>query len=335
MTNEFKTVGVAGIAYDVCGIGNAIVDVLAHVSEDFLIAEAMPKGNMQLIDADRAESIYGKLQNCLICSGGSVANSMAALASLGAKVAFMGRVRDDELGKIFRHDMRSIGVTFDTKAATEGKPTARCLVCVTPDAERTMNTFIGACAEIEASDIDETCIQASGMLYIEGYLWDQPSAKVAIRHAIQTAKIAKRKVALSLSDVFCIDRHRAEFEEIVHQYVDVLFANEAELVALTGIQDVHAAAQTLGEKVHVLAVTLGARGVLVVANGVVEHYMADVIDNVVDTTGAGDLFAAGFLFGLTQGESLADCADIGHACAGLIIQQIGARAQQPLSALVA
>lgn len=335
MTNEFKTIGVEGITYDVCGIGNAIVDVLAQVSDEFIAQEAMPKGNMQLIDADQAESIYSKLQNCAICSGGSVANSMAALASLGARAAFMGRVHDDELGKVFRHDMRSIGVAFDTPAAKQGKPTARCLVCVTPDAERTMNTFIGACAEMEASDINEACIKSSGMLYIEGYLWDQPAAKAAIRHAIQTAKIAKRKVALSLSDVFCIARHRDEFEEIVHQYVDVLFANESELVALTGIQDVQLAAKTLGDNVHVLAVTRGAHGVLVVANGAVEHYPADVIDTVVDTTGAGDLFAAGFLFGLTQGESLADCADIGHACAGQIIQHIGARVQQPLSLLVA
>jgi len=331
---EFKTTGVAGITYDVCGIGNAIVDVLAQVDDAFVSAEKMPKGSMQLIDTDVAEDLYQKLSGCTVCSGGSVANTMAALASLGARAAYMGRVHDDELGHMFRHDMRSTGVAFDTPAAVSGKPTARCMICVTPDAERTMNTYIGACAEIEPSDIDDARIQASGVVYVEGYLWDQPAAKAAIRHAVHTAKIAGRKVALSLSDVFCVERHREEFHEIIHQYVDVLFANETEILALAQVDDVHLAAKHVGEKVRVLAITQGERGVLVVSDGQVTHYHADVIDHVVDTTGAGDLFAAGFLFGLTQGESIADCADLGHCCAGVIIQQMGARVPYSLATLV-
>lgn len=335
MRTEFKTVDVDGLEFDVCGIGNAIVDVLAQVEDDFIASETMLKGGMQLIDTDRAEDLYNKMSGCTVCSGGSVANTMAGLASLGARVSYMGRVHDDELGHMFRHDMRVSGVAFDTPAAQSGKPTARCLICVTPDAERTMNTYIGACAEIEPRDIDDARIKASGVIYIEGYLWDQPAAKDAIRHAIQTAKIAGRKVALSLSDLFCVERHRAEFNQIIHEYVDVLFANESELLALAEMSDVKQAAKLVGEKVHVLAVTQGMQGVLVVADGEVLHYPADIIDNVVDTTGAGDLFAAGFLFGLTQGESFADCADLGNCCAGVIIQQMGARAPHPLLELVA
>jgi sugar/nucleoside kinase (ribokinase family) len=335
MRSEFKTIDVAGIEFDVCGIGNAIVDVLAQVDESFIISQQMHKGGMQLIDTVRAEYLYDSMSGCTVCSGGSVANTMAGLASLGARVAYMGRVHDDQLGQMFRHDMRSCGVAFDTRAAQQGKPTARCLICVTPDAERTMNTYIGACAELDPSDIDEERIKASGIIYIEGYLWDQPAAKDAIRHAIQTAKIAGRKVALSLSDLFCVERHREEFNQIIHEYVDVLFANESELLALAQLSDVKQAAKLIGARVRVLVVTQGAQGVLVVSDGVTAHYHADVIDEVVDTTGAGDLFAAGFLFGLTQGESLADCADIGNCCAGVIIQQMGARASQPLAALVA
>lgn len=260
---------------------------------------------------------------------------MAGLASLGSRAAFMGRVHHDELGKIFRHDLKSIGVAFDTVPAQQGKPTARCMICVTPDAERTMNTFIGACAEMTPEDIDDARIKASGLVYVEGYLWDQPQAKAAIRHGVQTAKIAGRKVALSLSDLFCVERHREEFKEIIHQFVDVLFANEAEILALTQKDTVEEAAQAIAPSVRLLAVTLGARGVLMAHEGDMIHAEADYIDNVVDTTGAGDLFAAGFLHGLTQDMLLDECASLGNRCAGEIIQQVGARPQISLKSLVA
>ncbi len=334
MKHEFET-SKQDVQFDVCGIGNAIVDVLALVEDDFITTHAMPRGGMQLVDTQQAETIYDAMSNCTECSGGSVANTMAGMASLGARVAFMGRVHDDELGKIFRHDMRSVGVAFDTPAVGEGKPTARCLICVTPDAERTMNTFIGACAEMTPQDIDEVRIKASGIVYVEGYLWDQPAAKAAIRHGIQTAKIANRKVALSLSDLFCVERHRGEFNEIIHQFVDVLFANEAEILALTQLEDVKEAALQVGKNVRILAVTLGGRGVLVVCDGEIIHVTADALDVVIDTTGAGDLFAAGFLYGLTQGWKLDACAELGNRCAGEIIQQIGARSQHSLKLLVA
>lgn len=330
---QYKTKG-TNVQYDVCGIGNAIVDILTKVNNDFLAAENMPKGGMSLIDAKQAEAIYGKLGQCTECSGGSVANSMAGLASLGARTAYMGRVHDDQLGNIFRHDMEAIGVTFNTPAAKEGKPTARSFICITPDGERTMNTYLGACTEFAPSDIDESIIQKSGIIYIEGYLWDQPNAKAAIRKALEVAHAAGRKVAFTLSDTFCVERHREEFTLLLPD-IDILFANEGEAKALTGATEFGEIEKFLGEKGKLCVVTRSEKGAVVIEGKNRWEVGGEKVMRVMDVTGAGDLFAAGFLFGLTRGWNYDSCAKLGNRCAAEIIQQIGARSLQPLDRFVA
>ncbi len=322
-------------AYHVTGIGNAIVDVLAKVDDHFLERETIHKGTMTIVDAVRAESLYDKLGECVECSGGSVANSIAALASLGAKTAYIGRVADDALGKIFSHDMKSIGVRFVSKPASGGKPTARCLVCVTPDAQRSMSTYIGACAELTPEDIDIKLIQDSAVIYIEGYLWDQPAAKDAIRMAISAAKQAGRKVAFTLSDVFCVERHRPDFLALVENDIDVLFANEAEACSLFVANDLDDAVAKMSRRVETVVTTRSGDGAIVMAGGKRYAISAEHVSRVVDTTGAGDLFAAGFLYGFTQGWDIERSTRLAHRCAAEIIQQIGARAMKPLKRLVA
>lgn len=334
MIKEYETEG-KKLEYEIVGIGNAIVDILAMVDDQFLRAENLNKGAMTLIESDRAESLYQKLGQCAECSGGSVANSMAALASLGAKVAFIGRVHDDQLGHIFRHDLRSVGVDFDTPSAMSGKPTARCLVCVTPDAQRTMNTFIGACAEMEPSDIDVKRVGNSGMIYIEGYLWDQPAAKEAIKTALKAAKEYDHKVAFSLSDTFCVDRHRNDFLDLIRHYVDVVFANEAEALSLAESKDVGDAEKILSSMADIAVITRSEKPAIILHAGKRLEVTGEKVLHVTDTTGAGDLFAAGFLYGLTRGWNLEAAAKLGHRCAAEIIQQIGARALKPLKRLVA
>jgi sugar/nucleoside kinase (ribokinase family) len=324
-----------GTRFDVTGVGNAIVDILARVDDAFLAEQQMPKGGMSLIDAARAEALYAALGQCTECSGGSVANTVAALASLGARTAYMGRVHDDTLGGIFRHDMRTTGVSFDVPAAKTGLPTARCFVCVTPDAERTMNTFLGACTEFAPEDVDEAVIAESALLYLEGYLWDQPAAKEGIRKAIRAAKGAGRHIAFTLSDTFCVERHREEFRALLKSDIDILFANEHEAKALAQQENLAEASKWIASQVKLLVVTRGAEGADVWLNGDGFHVEAEPVQRVVDLTGAGDLFAAGFLYGLSRGESLREAAQMGHRCAGEIIQQIGARAEQPLNRLVA
>ncbi len=326
---------VGNAAYDVTGIGNAIVDVLARVEDDFLTRENLRKGAMMLIDAPAAEAFYGKLGQCRECSGGSVANSIAALASLGAKTAFIGRVRNDDMGRIFRHDMQGIGVHYPTPQVDGGSPTARCYVCVTPDGERTMNTYIGACAELEPEDIDDTLITSSAVTYIEGYLWDQPAAKEAIRKALKLARGAGRKVAFSLSDVFCVERHREEFHTLLASGIDIVFANEQEATALYMKNDLSDALAMLGERVPLAVVTQGADGAYVVTGSSQTHVPGSFVREVVDTTGAGDLFAAGFLYGMIRGWPYEESAKLGHRCASQIIRQLGARSLEPLDALVA
>jgi sugar/nucleoside kinase (ribokinase family) len=321
--------------YDVVGIGNAIVDILSFCDDAFLASEQLAKGSMQLVDEDRASSLYENVGQSTECSGGSVANSLAGLASLGANTAFIGKVSDDQLGSIFAHDIRSVGVNFTTPTSDTGMSTANCIVLVTPDAQRTMATYLGACSEVSAGDIDKDIISASAITYIEGYLWDTENAKEAIRKAIDTAKNAGRKVAFTLSDTFCVDRHRDEFLELIKNDIDILFANESEVKSLMQLPSTELAIASLRGLCSIVAVTLGANGSTVLTKDSVVNVPTQAIAKVVDTTGAGDLYASGFLYGLSKGWDMNACAQLGNKCAGEIIQQLGARSTRPLMALVA
>lgn len=316
--------------YDVVGIGNAIVDALSHCDESFIIEQSMEKGSMMLIDGDRSDELYRKMGPATECSGGSVANSLAGLAQLGAKTAFMGIVKQDQLGKIFRHDMEAIGIDFVGQPRAKGKATASCLIFVTPDGERTMNTYIGACAEITPEDIDEAVIKEGKILFIEGYLWDQEPAKAAIRKALDAASASGAKLAFSLSDVFCVERHRADFQALVKEKLDVLFANEKELLSLYETEDFDAAIRQLQQQVETAFITRHDKGSIVVTPEKTMRIAPDPVQQVVDTTGAGDLYAAGALYGLVRGWGLEQSGRLGSRCATDIIQQMGARALQPL-----
>jgi sugar/nucleoside kinase (ribokinase family) len=322
-------------AQDVVGLGNAIVDVIAHAEDAFLAAEGMAKGAMTLIEAERAETLYARMGPGVESSGGSAANTMAGIASLGGRAAFIGKVKDDQLGAIFAHDIRAAGVAFRTRPARGGAPTARCLIFVTPDAQRTMNTYLGASVELGPEDVDEALIAAAQVTYLEGYLWDRPRAKDAFRKAARIAHEAGRKVALTLSDPFCVERHRAEFQELVRGPVDILFANEAEIRALWQVRDFDAALSATRGLVQIAALTRSEKGAVVLSNGKTESVPAEPVQRVVDTTGAGDLFAAGFLHGLTQGRPPAEAARIGAIAAAEVIAHVGARPERPLKALVA
>jgi sugar/nucleoside kinase (ribokinase family) len=320
---------------DVVGIGNAIVDVIAHADEAFLEKEALVKGTMALIDAERAEALYRIMGPAIEASGGSTANTMAGIASLGGSGAFIGKVRDDLLGQVFRHDLTAQGVRFDTPAATEGPATARCLILVTPDGQRTMNTFLGACAELGPDDIDPEIVGMAQVTYLEGYLFDPPLAQKAFRNAAAIAHGAGKKVALSLSDPFCVDRHRSAFRDLVAGHVDILFANEAEICSLYETDDFAAAAAAVRGRVAIAALTRSADGSVVFANGEEHRVKAAPVARVVDSTGAGDLYAAGFLYGLTRGLPLPICGAIGSLCAAEIIAHVGARPEKNLREFVA
>jgi sugar/nucleoside kinase (ribokinase family) len=319
---------------DVVGIGNAIVDVIAHADENFLVDEALAKGAMTLIDAERAESLYRRTGSAIESSGGSAGNTMAGIASLGGTGGYIGKVRDDLLGEVFRHDMTAIGVRFDTAAATSGPGTARCLVLVTPDGQRTMGTYLGACVELGPDDIDAGLIGAARVTYLEGYLFDPPQAQAAFRAAAAIAHRAGRQVALSLSDPFCVGRHRAAFRELVAGEVDILFANEAEICSLYETDDFAAAVAAVRGHVAVAALTRSAAGSVILAGDEAHPVAAVPVERVVDTTGAGDLYAAGFLYGLTRGVALPKCGAIGSLCAAEIISHVGARPEVALSGLV-
>lgn len=321
--------------FDVLGIGNAIVDVLNFCDDDLLAKNNLAKGSMMLVDQARSQALYAKVGQSTECSGGSVANSLAGLASLGAKTAFIGKVADDQLGRIFTHDMRAVGVHFDTPPTNSDISTANCLVMVTPDAQRTMATFIGACSLVSEADIDELLIAQSAITYIEGYLWDTDNAKSAIRMAIRMAKKSGRKIAFTLSDTFCVNRHRDEFMSLIKDDIDILFANESEVKALFETDDFAAATKHLRGLCEVIAVTRSEKGSVVLTKKEEAAVAAAAIPKVIDTTGAGDLFASGFLFGYTQGWDLQKCAGLGNRCAGQIITQLGARSQMPLAKLVA
>ncbi len=322
--------------YDVVAIGNAIVDVISRAEDSFIVAQGMDKGSMRLIDTDEAEALYGAMGPGLEMSGGSAANTLAGMAALGARCGFVGQVADDQLGKVFRHDLTSLGVDFTTRERAGDPPTARCLILVTPDGQRTMNTFLGASQFLPAAALDEAMIANAAVLYLEGYLWDPAEPRAAMRRAIDIAKGAGRKVAFTLSDSFVIDRHGDDFRALIDAgLIDILFSNEAEITSLAGTDDYDAAVAQVAAKVPLLIATRGEHGACAVADGVVTHVSAEAIDHVVDTTGAGDLFAAGVLSGLAQGRPMADCLTMGAVCARAIIAQVGPRAQCDLAELVA
>ncbi len=324
------------LRYDVLGLGNAIVDVLARVDDDFLVAEKLAKGSMHLIDEARAQQLYAALDNPVLISGGSGANTCAGVASLGGKVAFIGKVKDDELGRGFADDIRKTGVHFQTPFAKDGPTTASSTILVTPDGERTMNTFLGASQHLSVSDIDAELVRASGTIYLEGYLWDPPEAIAAFKSAAEIAHAAGRKVALTLSDGFCVDRHRPEFLDMIRSGgVDILFANEYEAQALYETSDFDTAVAALHKDVRTAIVTRSEKGAIWVADGDVVAVPAHPIERVVDATGAGDLFAAGVLTGLARNLTPADSLRLGALAAAECLSHMGARPQQSLARFAA
>ena len=317
--------------YDVLGIGNAIVDIIARTEEDFLLKQGMRKGTMALIDEPRAEAIYDAMGPAIEMSGGSAANTIVGVAGLDTRAAFIGKVKDDGLGRAFAHDIRAAGVAFTTPPASEGSSTARCYVLVTPDGERTMNTYLGAAQDLHPNDIDPELIASSAIIYLEGYLWDPKNAKDAFLKAAKIAHDAGRKVALTLSDAFCVDRWRDEFLELMRsRTVDLIFANEAELHSLYQTSDFDAAVAALRADIGVGVVTRSEKGCLVVGADGTEAVPAFPVERVVDTTGAGDLFAAGFLAGLARGADDRTCGRLGALAAAEVIQHLGARPEASL-----
>ncbi|HVC52696.1 MAG TPA: adenosine kinase [Stellaceae bacterium] len=324
----------ASPAFDVVGIGNAIVDVITTADEAFLGRESLAKGSMTLIDAARAAALYQGMGPATESSGGSAGNTMAGIASLGGSGAFIGKVRDDQLGQVFRHDITAVGVQFATPAATIGADTARCLILVTEDGQRTMATYLGACVELGPEDVDPALVAAAEVTYLEGYLFDPPRAKEAFYRAAAIAHDAGKRIALSLSDPFCVGRHRESFRDLVAGEVDILFANEAEICALYETDDFDRAAEAVRGQVAIAALTRSAAGSVILADGEMHRVAAAPVARVVDTTGAGDLYAAGFLFGLTHGRPLPICGAIGSLCAAEIISHVGARPAVELRGLV-
>jgi sugar/nucleoside kinase (ribokinase family) len=324
----------ASARYDVLGIGNAIVDVLARTEDDFLVKQGMNKGSMALIDEARAQAIYQAMGPAVEISGGSAANTIVGLASLGGRGAFVGRVKNDDLGHAFSHDIRAAGISFTTSPATSGPSTGRCYVLVTPDGERTMNTYLGAAQDLHPADIDEGMIGSSAIVYLEGYLWDPKNAKDAFLKAAKIAHQSERKVALSLSDAFCVDRWRDEFLQLMRSgTVDLIFANEGELQSLYQTSDFDSAVKALRNDIDIAVVTRSEKGCLVIGPDGIEAVPAFPVKKVVDTTGAGDLFAAGFLSGLARGAEDRTCGRLGALAAGEVIQHLGARPEVSLKDL--
>jgi sugar/nucleoside kinase (ribokinase family) len=315
---------------DVVGIGNAIVDILVPSDDQFLSKHDLRKGTMTLVDEARAEALYRATGSGVEMSGGSCGNTLAGIASFGGRGAYVGKVRNDQLGEVFAHDMRAIGVKFDTAPLTKGPSTARCLILVTPDAQRTMNTYLGACVELGPEDLDPDLIAAAQVTYLEGYLFDPPRAKDAFRRAAKTAHDAGRKVSLSLSDPFCVDRYRDEFRELVANHVDILFANEAEICSLYQVNDFEQAVNHVRGKTELAALTRSELGSVVVTRDREHRIPIYPPERVIDSTGAGDLYAAGFLYGLTNGKDLTSCGKLGSLAAAEVLSHYGARPETPL-----
>jgi sugar/nucleoside kinase (ribokinase family) len=321
--------------FDVAGIGNAIVDVLAPVTDEFLLTHKVAKGVMTLIDEFRAQQLYEAFGTVTEMAGGSAANTMAGLASLGGRGIFIGKVKNDRLGASFSESLKTLDVRFSTGMASDGPSTACCLIAVTPEGQRSMNTYLGASREISPNDVDEKAVAESNVLYIEGYLWDQPQAKAAIEKAIRAAKQSGRRVALTLSDPFCVGRYREEFLDLLNTRVDILFANEEEAKALFEVGEFDEVLQALHAWPGTAALTRSAKGCVIARKHEVHVLDAHPVDRVVDTTGAGDQFAAGFLYGLTHGKHLADCGRLGALAAAEVISHYGARPEVSLKSLAA
>lgn len=320
--------------FDVLGIGNAIVDVISRSDEAFLGKHGLVKGSMMLIDEERAEQLYAGMGPGIEVSGGSCGNTMAGIASFGGKGAYIGKVRNDQLGGVFGHDLKATGVSFETPPATDGPATARCLILVTPDAQRTMNTYLGACTGLGPADIDAKLVASAQVTYVEGYLWDAPAAKQAVLKAFDAARAAGRKVSITLSDSFCVHRYRDEFRDLIRNKVDILFGNEAEIKALYEVETFEQAVAEARKEAKIAALTRSEKGSVVIKGDETHEVPAAPVSKVVDTTGAGDLYAAGFLFGLTHGKPLAECARLGGIAAAEVISHVGARPEQALKGLV-
>ncbi len=335
-------------SFDVCAIGNALVDVIANASDEFLRDNKIAKGGMTLVDAEQAATLYDRIGPAVEMSGGSAANTVAGIASLGGNTAFMGKVKADQLGAIFRHDLHAQNVLFATPPVPErrhdvhpttvdhrrGAPTGRCIILVTPDAQRSMSTYLGAAVEFGADDVQPEVVRAAQVTYLEGYLFDPPEAKNAFRHAAQIVRESGRKLALTLSDTFCVQRHRDEFLDLIRSDVDILFANQSELLALYETDDLNAAITAARAACEVCVTTRSEKGAIVATAQQLVEVPAAPVANVVDTTGAGDLFAAGFLFGYTHGKDLAESGRIGAIAAAEIISHFGPRSQVKLSDLI-
>jgi sugar/nucleoside kinase (ribokinase family) len=322
---------------DIVAIGNAIVDVIAQADDAFIASEGLSKGSMQLLfTTEEADALYAKMGPGVEASGGSAANTVAGVAALGGKTGFIGQVAEDELGAVFKHDISALGVAFDTPARTGEPATARCLILVTPDGERTMNTFLGASQHLPATALDTALIESGAILYLEGYLWDPEEPRAAMDKAIDIAHTARRRVAFTLSDGFCVDRHRGGFQDLLDDgRIDILFANEDEIKSLNETQDFDAAVAATSAKTPLLVVTRSEKGAIAVKDGQRFSVSAEPIDRVVDATGAGDQFAAGFLAGQAEGRSIEDSLTMGAVCAAEVIQHYGPRPEADVRALVA
>ena len=318
---------------DVVGIGNALVDVLSHESEDFVRRHGLAKGTMHLVDEARAGEVYAAMGPGVEVSGGSAANTIVGVAGFGGRAHYVGKVRNDQLGEVFSHDLRSVGVGYATPAATSGPSTGRCLIVVTPDAQRTMTTYLGASSRLGPVDIEKSLIERARILYLEGYLFDPPEAQEAFRVAAGMAHAAGRKVALTLSDPFCVDRHRAAFLDLLERHVDILFANEAEICSLYQVRDFDAALAAVRPHCEIAALTRSERGSVIVSGQAAHVVKAEPVEAVVDTTGAGDLYAAGVMVGLTRGLPLPTCGKLGALAAAEVISHVGARPMRSLAEL--
>lgn len=311
--------------FDALCIGNAIVDVIARVDDGFVARHGVVKGSMNLIDEARAEALYADMGQAVEVSGGSAGNTAAGIASFGGRAAYFGKVKADQLGDIFRHDMKAQGVHFTSAPATEGPATARSFILVTPDSERTMNTYLGACVNLTTADVDKATVEAAEVTYMEGYLWDREEAKEAFKLAAKIARAAGRKTSITLSDSFCVERHRDSFLELIRNDIDIVFANETEIKSLYKTQNFDGALQAISKDCAVAVLTRSAQGCVVVKGQEIHAAPAFPVNKVVDVTGAGDLFAAGFLFGFTKGRALPECAQLGALAAAEVISHIGAR----------